>query len=195
MQYFSVSPICLFPSPPLSVWNWFPVCGEFAPLLALLCRHMLWFMMPLAARSASSPSLTYWTNLHLMFFCFSLFVLQSTYLTHSVHRQLCSFNNEMPMPRKFLHAFWELLIYYWTLFFCAATVQKKFPSTAYVCCAAILCSLCDRKCKQPHQTIMHRLLSFMSKVLIEVIISHQLLMLYRGIQLKGETALQQQWAH
>ena len=35
------------------------VCGEFAPLLALLCRHMLGFMMPLDARSASSPSLTY----------------------------------------------------------------------------------------------------------------------------------------
>lgn len=48
-----------FPSPPLSVWNRFPVCGEFVPLLALLCRHMLGFMMPLDGRSASSPCLTY----------------------------------------------------------------------------------------------------------------------------------------
>lgn len=113
MQCFSVSLIRLFPSPPLSVWNRFPVCGEFAPLLALLCRHMLQFTMPLDASSASSPSLIYWTNLHLMFFCFSLFVLQNTYLTHSVQGQLCGFHNEM--PRKFLHAFGELLIYYWAL--------------------------------------------------------------------------------
>lgn len=48
-----------------------------------------------------------------MFFCFSLFVLQNTYLTHSVQGQLCGFHNEM--PRKFLHAFGELLIYYWAL--------------------------------------------------------------------------------
>lgn len=113
MQRFSVPLIRLFPSPPLSVWNRFQACGEFAPLLALLCRRMLRFMMPLDASSASSPSLTYWTNLHPMFFCFSLFVLQNTYLTHSVQEQLCGFRSEM--PRKFLHAFGELLIYYWTL--------------------------------------------------------------------------------
>lgn len=70
MQYFSVCAIRLFPSPPLSVWNRFPACGEFVPLLALLCRHMLRFTMPLDARRASSPSLTYWTNLHPVFFCF-----------------------------------------------------------------------------------------------------------------------------
>lgn len=152
MQYFSVSPIRLFPSPPLSVWNRFPVCGEFAPLLALLCRHMLGFMMPLDARSASSPSLTYWNNLHLMFFCFSLFVLQSTYLTHSVQGQLCGYNNEMPMPRKFLHAFWELLVYYWTLSYKSVQLQskKKFSSIAYFCCGTILYSLCNTKCKQLH---------------------------------------------
>lgn len=82
MQYFSVSAIRLFPSPPLSVWNRFPVCGEFAPLLALLRRHMLRFMMPLDARSASSPSLTYWTNLHPMFFCFQ-FVCAPKHLSHT----------------------------------------------------------------------------------------------------------------
>lgn len=82
MQYFSVSVIRLFPSPPLSVWNRFPVCGEFAPLLALLRRHMLRFTMPLDARSASSPSLTYWTNLHPVFFCFQ-FVCAPKHLSHT----------------------------------------------------------------------------------------------------------------
>lgn len=33
-----------------------------------------------------------------------LFVLQNTYLTHSVQRQLCGYNNEVPMLRNFLHA-------------------------------------------------------------------------------------------
>lgn len=125
MQYFGASPIRLLPSPPLCVWNRFPACGEFAPLLALLCRHMLGFMMPLDCRSASSPSLTYWTNLHLMFFCFSSSELQSTYLTRSVQGQLCAHNNEVPRPGKFLSAFWEMLIFYWTLKF------KKLFSIAY----------------------------------------------------------------
>lgn len=70
MQYFSGCAIRLPPSPPLSLWNRFAACGEFVPLLALLRRHMLRFTMPLDARRASSPSLTYWTNLHPVFFCF-----------------------------------------------------------------------------------------------------------------------------
>lgn len=120
-----------------SVWNRFPACGEFAPLLALLCRHMLGFMMPLDARSASSPSLTYWTNLHLMFFCFSLFALQSTYLTHSVRGQLCGYNNKMPVPRKFLHASWETLIYYWTLSY--KSVQLLSKKVFFSCLLLLWC--------------------------------------------------------
>lgn len=140
MQHFSVLLIRLFPSPPLSVWNQFPVCGEFAPLLALFCRHMLRFTMPLDARSASSPSFTYWTNLHPAFFCFSLFVLQNTYLTRSVQRWLCGFHNEM--PREFLHAFGESLIYYWALSLkvCAAVGQQKFYSVTYFCCGSTMYS-------------------------------------------------------
>lgn len=51
---------------------------------------------------------------------------QSTYLTHSVHGQLCGYNNEMPMPRNFLLAFlWELLIYYWTLSYKSVQLNPK----------------------------------------------------------------------
>lgn len=59
-------------------------------------------------------------------FVSSLFVLQNTYLAHSVQPWLCGFHNEM--PRKFLHIVWELFLLLLATFWqvCAAEVQQKF---------------------------------------------------------------------
>lgn len=100
---------------------------------------------------------------HVLLFQF-VCVLQNTYLTHSVQGWLCGFHNEM--PRKVSPRLWGianlLLATFWQV--CAATVQQKFSSVTYFCCGAILCSLCNTKCKQLHEKIMRWLLSFMSKV-------------------------------
>lgn len=59
-------------------------------------------------------------------FVSSLFVLQNTYLAHSVQAWLCGFHNEM--PRKFLHIVWKLFILLLATFWqvCASEVQQKF---------------------------------------------------------------------
>lgn len=196
MQYFSVSPIRLFPSPPLSVWNRFPVCGEFAPLLALLCRHMLRFTMPLDARSASSPSLTYWTNLHPMFFCFSLFVCSKTLISHIQFRD-GFVASTMKCPEKFLHAFGELLIYYWPL--SDKSVQLQSNKSFLQSPSFVVVQFCVVYATQNVNSYMRRLCvgCFLSclRCTRRSYSFYQLLLHYRGILLRRKIALWQQWAH
>lgn len=138
MQYFSSSLIRLVPSLPLSVWNWFPMRVENLCSCWLLFRHTLRVYGTLGRQKhilflSLSLCLTLETNLHLVFLCFSLFVFQSTYLKHSVHRRLCGCNNEMPIDWKFSHPRLRIACSFVDTFFkvCATTVQKKFHTFVY----------------------------------------------------------------
>lgn len=72
-------------------------------------------------------------------FVSSLFVLQNTYLAHSVQAWLCGFHNEM--PRKFLHIVWELFLLLLATFWqvCAAEVQQKFFSSHLLMVVPLSC--------------------------------------------------------
>lgn len=167
MQYFSVCAIRLFPSPPLSVWNRFPACGEFVPLLALLCRHMLRFTMPLEARRASSPSLTYWTNLHPVFLCFQ-FVCAPKHLSRTFSSAMALWLPQWNAQKVSPHRLRIVLI---TIGHFLHKSAQPWSNKSFSCVTYFLLSLfpvnfiCHKWARR-----LYALVPFMSKVFVQVIL-------------------------
>lgn len=168
MQYFSVCAIRLLPSPPLSVWNRFPARGEFVPLLALLCRHMLRFTMPLEARRASSPSLTYWTNLHPVFFCFQ-FVCAPKHLSRTFSPAMALWLPQWNAQKVSPHRMGIVLITigHFLTSLCSRGPTKVFLESPTFCCYSFLWIF---YATNEQEDYMHWLLPFMSKVFVQVIL-------------------------
>lgn len=167
MQYFSVFPIRLFPSPPLcvksipSVWR---ICAPVgivvqteAGVYDALGRQKCF--LPLSYLLNQSPP-------HVLLFHF---VCAPKHLSHTFSSgtalwlQQWNANAQKVSPRLFRIA--NLLLYTF-LQVCEATVQKKFSSIAHFCGGSTLYSYWTTKCKQLHLKVVRWFLSFMSEVLV-----------------------------
>lgn len=179
MQYFSA--ICLFPSPPLSVWNRFPACGEFVPLLALLCRHMLRFYDALGRQKSFLP-LSYLLN-HSppCVLLFPVCLCSKTLISHIQFRQ-GFVASTMKCPESFSTSFGNCSYYCWPL--SDKSVQprsnKSFSWVTYFWLLFFpVCFICHKRAERLYASVA----SFHVRRVRPSFSSHRLLLNWREILL------------